>query len=114
MKDKTKMKDKIGEEFKRRDYINKNNIHDARITFKKRTQMLNFKMNFMNDPQYSRELWQCSGCNRAMDTMTHVLHCPSYITLREGKDLNNEDDVLQYYIKVSKIRDKLKHGKNEL
>ena len=50
----------------------------------------------------------------SMDTMTHVLHCPSYITLREGKDLNNEDDVLQYYIKVSKIRDKLKHGKNEL
>ena len=114
MKTKSKLKDKIDEEFHRKDFLNKNNIYEARTIFKQRNQMMDLKMNFMNDPKYSRELWQCSGCHRAMETMSHILYCPSYMALREGKDLNNYDNVLEYYIKVSKIRTNLKHGKNEL
>ena len=113
MKKKSKVKDKIDEEFQRKDFLNKNNIYEARTIFKQRNQMMDFKMNFMNDPKYSRELWQCSGCCRAMETMSHILYCPSYMALREGKDLNNLDNVLEYYIKVSKIRTNLKHGKNQ-
>ena len=114
MKDKSKLKDKIEEKFERKEYINKENIYEARSIFKIRNHMMEVKTNFWNDPQYSRELWQCSGCYGAIDTMSHILYCPSYVNLREGKSLENAEDVLKYYIQVSKIRSKAKHSKNML
>ena len=38
----------------------------------------------------------------------HVLICPAYAELREGKDIKNDRDLINYMQKVMIIRDKLK------
>ena len=36
--------------------------------------------------------------------MAHVLHCPAYQSLRTGKDIENEKDVVKYYMEVMEWR----------
>ena len=43
-------------------------------------------------------------CGAAIDTMAHVLHCPAYQSLRTGKDIENEKDVVKYYMEVIEWR----------
>ena len=65
-------------------------------------------MNFMNDPKYSREIWRCDSCKTgAIESQSHVLHCPDYRKLREGKDLNNDKDIADYFRGVLLVREKL-------
>ena len=41
-------------------------------------------------------------------TQTHIIHCPAYKELREGKSLDSDEDVAEYFGKVLKLRDQLK------
>ena len=70
--------------------------------------MIDLKMNFMNNHKYSSELWRCDSCRTgAIESQSHVLHCPAYRKLREGKDLDNDKDIIDYFQKVLIIRSKL-------
>ena len=99
------------ESFKTKDYLKNMNMADARTKFKMRTEMLNFKFNYKSDYENIANLWKCDSCQIAIETQNHILWCPSYSELREGKDLNNDVDVIEYFQKVIKIRDKLKINK---
>ena len=84
------------------------NIHDARIKFKIRTEMIDTKFNYKNDPIHRAKLWQCDSCQSSIETQDHILWCPSYSELREGKNINDDKDLIEYLKKVMKIRDNLK------
>ena len=45
---------------------------------------------------------------RAIETNSHVLWCPAYQNLREGKSLESDKDLAQYLMNVLKIREKFK------
>ena len=96
------------ENFKTKEYLREMDMNKARINFKIRTEMLNFKFNYKSDPKNSACLWNCDSCQSAIETQDHILWCPSYSELREGKDLKNDKDVIDYFEKVLKIREKLK------
>ena len=49
----------------------------------------------------------CDSCEKAVDTQAHILWCPAYMNLREGKDINSDDDLIEYIGKVMMIREKL-------
>ena len=66
--------------------------------------MLNVKMNRKNDPKYAQDLWKCDDCH-SMDSQAHIVWCPAYAALREGKDLECDKDLVEYYQKVMKIRE---------
>ena len=70
--------------------------------------MINCKFNYKNDPVNSAMLWRCDSCQTSIDTQDHILWCPSYSELREGKDIKKDSDLIEYVKKVLKIRDKLK------
>ena len=40
---------------------------------------------------------------------SHIMWCPSYATLREGLDIDNDLDVVHYFQSVVKIREALKN-----
>ena len=44
----------------------------------------------------------------AIESQPHILVCPAYKELREGKSLSSIEDLTEYYAQVLKIRDKLK------
>ena len=81
------------------------NIREARTKFKMKTKMIEVKTHFWNDPSFSKDLWRCEDC-RAVDTMSHILHCPAYQDLREGKNIGDERDVVRYYMEVMERRDR--------
>ena len=110
MKEKLQSYDKLEnlkeEEFGQKDYLKTLTMEEARMFFRVRTKMVKCKLNQSSDPRNRASLWRCSGCGY-IDSQTHILHCPSYQDLREGKDLNSDRDVANYFKEVLKLRDTL-------
>ena len=63
-------------------------------------------MNQPSNPVNRATLWKCTGCGY-VDSQAHILWCPAYQELREGKSLSSDIDLVEYYRKVLAIRDKL-------
>ena len=101
--------DMVTETFKRRDYINNMLLSDSRTMFQYRSSMTeHVKMNYSSDPKYKAELWKCGSCQVSRDTQDHVLWCPSYSELRQGRNLDCDRDLTRYLHDVLVIRQKLK------
>ena len=100
--------DMVNEKFGKKDYINELKPGDARQIYKYRSSMYDVQWNYKSNPKYASELWKCSSCESAIETQQHVLYCPAYNTLREGKDINSDQDLAEYLQKVLSIREKLK------
>ena len=69
--------------------------------------MQHVKMNYMSDVKNMTSLWLCDSCQASVDSMGHVLWCPSYQALRSGKDLECDKDLAKYLHDVLMIRNKL-------
>ena len=96
------------ESFELQDYLKEMKLSDARTKFRLRSNMTKVKMNMKLDPKFAAELWKCSGCGN-LDSQSHIMWCPSYATLREGLDIDNDLDVVHYFQSVMKIREALKN-----
>ena len=93
------------EKFEIKSYFKELGMHDARLYFRSRCKMLkSVKMNFKNHPPYLKDQWKCSGCSM-VDSQEHLLWCPGYATIREGKDLSNNGDLVGYYREILRLRD---------
>ena len=96
-----------GEIFETKDYLKNMTLENARTKFKLRTEMLNVKFNYKHMAQNEKTLWQCDSCQTSIETQSHIMWCPAYSELRVGKNVNNDDDLIEYVKKVMKIREKL-------
>jgi hypothetical protein len=85
-------------------YIVEMKLREARTFFRIRSSMINVKMNMKSNAKYADALWKCDDC-MSMDSQSHILWCPAYAPLREGKNLSNDMDLVNYYQAVIKIRD---------
>ena len=94
------------ETYELKEYIKKMNMHDARINFQLRSKMFPCKNNFKNDPENTASKWLCKVCMQ-VDSQSHILTCSAYKQLREGKSLDSDQDIVDYYKKVLRIRTKL-------
>jgi hypothetical protein len=89
-------------------YLRDLSVNDARHIFKKRSSMTQYvKMNYMSDLKYASDLWRCESCQTSIDSMGHVMWCPSYSDLRADKDMDDDRDVARYLHDVMLIRSKL-------
>ena len=70
--------------------------------------MYESKQNFKHKPEYIAEKFMCDSCQSEIDDSTHVLFCPSYSALRENKNLNCDQDLAEYLLKVLDIRTMLR------
>ena len=70
--------------------------------------MTEFKFNMRNKPENANTNWMCHSCERAIETNSHVLWCPAYQNLREGKDMKSDKDLAQYIMSVLELREKFK------
>ena len=97
------------ETFEMKDYVKTMNMQDGRMKFKIRSKMVRYvKFNYSSDPVYSSQLWHCSHCDK-IDSQSHVVICESYKYLREGKDLNDDKDLVKYFRDVISLREKLEN-----
>ena len=115
--DESEMKEKIyclskleilkEEDFEMKSYLKEMNMLQARMNFRIRTCMTKCKMNYSSNPRNKEALWQCQSCESNIDTQQHIMWCPAYKDLREGKSMDSETDVVNYFIEVMKIRTKM-------
>jgi hypothetical protein len=97
-------KDLENENLEVKDYVNSMKLEDARTLFRIRSGMINANMNMKNNSKYSMDIWRCDDC-RSMDSQSHIIWCPAYAGLREGKDLSCDQDLVTYYQQVLKLRE---------
>ena len=95
----------IEENFERKDYLSKMNLYDSRLNFQIRSKMLDVKFNF--SAKHEHELWECDSCCSSIETQSHLLYCPAYASLREGKDIKNDEHLISYIREVMNVRTKL-------
>ena len=87
-------------------YIQNLKLSEARTMFRIRTLMMPAKMNMKNNRKFAEQLWKCDQCQR-MDAQSHILWCPFFAPLREGKNIEDDKDLVDYFQKVFKIREDL-------
>ena len=95
------------ESFQTKPYLREYKLDDSRTLFKYRSKMLDFKFNYKNNPSHTKDLWNCDSCQSAIESQDHILWCPAYVKLREGKSLESNEDLVQYFTSVMKIRENL-------
>ena len=103
---KLKESEHTNEKFGIKNYIYELKTKEARALFKHRCKMTRYiKMNYKNEPKYSRSLWKCENCAN-IDSESHILWCKEYTELREGKNLKDNKDLAEYLQKVITLREK--------
>ena len=90
-----------------KEYIKNMTLRSTRTMFRIRSHMLDLKMNRKSDQKYSDEMWKCDFC-LSLDTQSHIIWCPAFASLREGKNLQNDMDLVTYFTAVMKIRENQK------
>ena len=73
--------------------------------------MVKCKMNYSSDRRNVSSSWRCDSCMRmgklSIESQPHILICPAYRELREGRSMSSLEDITEYYRKVMIIRDTL-------
>ena len=99
-----------GEQFEENQYLKEMSMMDARTLFRIRSQTTTVQMNQRSDKSHAKNLWKCLECGN-IDSQSHIVWCPFFSELREGKSLDNNDDLVKYFKQVFKIREE---RRNEL
>ena len=96
-----KLKD---EDCKLKKYMNLKSLKEVRDTFRMRTHIVEgFKGNFKN--MFKHQSLNCEGCGMEVDTQAHAMECLAYADLRDGKDMNSDRDLVNFFRKVMERRD---------
>ena len=108
MKDMKKLDECKKDVYGLKNYFKELKTDEILIKFRIRTNMLDTKFNYKNKKDYSNELWVCDSCASAIETQSHLLWCPSYQHLRQGKKIDDDHDLVIYMRDVLQIRQELK------
>ena len=89
-------------------YLYKLNLRQSQMRLKLRASMTpTVRMNFKNDPQFTRELWVCPDCRDpgsavgSPDTESHIMTtCPANEALREKKDFSDDRQLVDFFMEV--------------
>ena len=91
-------------------YFKTLNVPDSMMKFKISSFMTpTIRMNFTSDKRFAAELWSCPACRDrpdlvglsvSRDTQQHVMECEAYDDLRLGKDLDSDQDLVDYFRQV--------------
>ena len=95
------------EAYEEKTYLKEMPMYNARINFSLRARTFPCKMNTMNNPKFKADMWRCDSCESCIDSQSHILYCPAYKELREGRTLSSDDDIVSYFRDVLAIRIKL-------
>ena len=90
-------------------YISSMSLTNARMAFRIKSKMIDLKVYYKGNMRYKADGYICGECNVSVETITHCLTCLGYTEERMNRNLNNLDDLVQFFIDVMKKRsEKLK------
>ena len=90
------------EEFEPKSYLRNLNIHDARMKYRTRINLVpGLKFHYKSDKRFRESMWSCPLCeklgdNYNLDNLSHTLACPFLADLREQRDLEDDRQLCEY------------------
>ena len=95
------------EKFELKQYFREMTLAQSRIKFRERTRtMKTCKLHFPSHPQYVREMFCCPEPNcTEIDSLSHWTVCNKYRHLRDGRNLNEDIQLIEYYRAIIKHRE---------
>ena len=105
MEGKPKTKELVTESCMLKDYFKFKSLSVTRDIFRIRTNMNPLRGNFKHKYKSTPGGVQCLACGVEEEVNTHVMSCQEYDDLRQGKDLNNNIDLVNYFREVMARRD---------
>ena len=103
--DLSKLETLKNEEYGEKLYLKEMDMSDARLHFRIRTRTTKCMMNQPSDPGNRAALWLCKGCGN-IDSQKHLMFCPIFQELREGKSMESDIDVVNYIKEVLELMDR--------
>ena len=104
MKNMTKCKMIMEDDFKVQDYISMNNLHEGRECFRIKTAMNDLRGNFPNKVRKEDKGFMLCSCKMTRETSAHVMECSEYDDIREDLDLCKDQDLIMYFRRVMRRR----------
>ena len=93
------------ENLKMKEYVKTGTLYTARETWRVRSRMLDLGGNYPNMAKYRKTMAKCQVCNlQEREDQAHVARCEGYQDIREGADLGNETELVEYFSRVMKRR----------
>ena len=88
------------EKYELKPYLKSLNLSQSRLRYKIRAEMIpTVQMNFQSDRKFTHNIWKCE-CGH-MDSQTHLQNfCPLYDDIRKGKDMSNDEDIVDFFRQV--------------
>ena len=94
------------ENFGLKEYFKTLNLPDARRKFALGSKMTrSIQMNYKGDKKFKANQWKCVECGED-DTQEHLLQCKGYKYLREGKNLEDDYQLVDYFRKNYQCKSK--------
>ena len=107
--DMEKMRVIRAEEWGIKDYVKNGSLWSVRKTWEARAFMLHVAGNYSHNNKYQATGWQCQACVlQVREDQDHLSVCQGYSDLRQGLDLENDDDLVEFFRQVMARRER--HG----
>ena len=98
-----KMENMSRQNLEMKEYVKTSTLYSARQTWRVRSSMLDLGGNYPNQAKYRKSMAKCQACNlQEREDQAHVSRCAGYQDLREGADLGNETELVEYLSRVMK------------
>ena len=103
----SKMKRMWKDDLRMKDYVRTGTLYSVRKTWEARSYMLRVAGNFPNQKKYQRTGWLCQACDlRVREDQDHLTSCKGYADLRDGKDLDHDSELVDFFRGVMERREK--------
>ena len=90
-----------------KEYMKKGTLCSVRKTWEVKSYILRVAGNYPGHMRYLATGWQCQACmQQVREDQDHLTLCGGYRDLLEGKDLESDEDLVDFFRKVMARREK--------
>ena len=87
-------------------YVKTGTLHSVRSTWEVRSYMLHVAGNYSHHQKYAATGWRCQGCSlQVREDQDHITRCQGYSDLLQGKDLADDEQLVDFYRRVMARRE---------
>ena len=90
-----------------KDYVKTGTLYSVRKTWGARAYMEKVFGNFVGNNKYESSRWLCQACGLGVrEDQDHLGQCSGYMDLLQGRDLDNDSELVDFYTLVMERRKK--------
>ena len=85
-------------------YLNELRLAEARLKFRERSSCMKYcRTHASSDNDNIKAMFQCYHCSN-IDVLSHWRTCDAYSNFRQSKNLDSDDDLINYYQEIIQLR----------